>query len=49
MKATQTTSIRSDFSWIAAEITVTCTITEILTPDLPTDEFYLIDSGALLI
>lgn len=43
MRATQTTSLPSTFDWIAAEVTVTCTIREILTPDLPTEEFYLIN------
>jgi len=49
MRVTQTTSIRDDFSWIGAIVTVTCTITEISVPDLPTETTYLINSGDLVI
>lgn len=49
MRVTQTTSIRPDFSWIGAIVTVTCTITEINVPSLPTETTYLINSGDLVI
>ena len=48
MRVTQTTSIRDDFYWTAAIITVSCTITEIYLPDAPTETVYLINSGALV-
>lgn len=49
MLATQNPSIRTEFSWIAAEITVTCTITEITVPDLPTASEYIIGSDTALV
>lgn len=49
MRVTQTTSIRPDFSWIGAVVTVTCTIESFNVPDLPTETTYLIDSGDLVI
>mmetsp|Transcript_28195 Transcript_28195/g.34894 ORF Transcript_28195/g.34894 Transcript_28195/m.34894 type:complete len:109 (-) Transcript_28195:5237-5563(-) len=46
MRVTQTTSILpAPFSWIGAIVTVTCTITEIKVPTLPTETTYLIGSG----
>jgi len=47
MRVTQSTAITSDFSWIGAIVTVTCTITEIRVPSLPTETTYLIGSGPL--
>lgn len=47
MRVTQTTSISSDFSWVGATVTVTCTITRIDVPAVPTETTYLINSGAL--
>lgn len=46
MRVTQTTQILpAPFSWIAATVTVTCTITEIKLPTLPSVSTYLIGSG----
>lgn len=49
MRVTQTTSITSDFSWIGAVVTVTCTITTINVPTVPTETTYLIGSGDLVL
>ena len=49
MRVTQSTTITSDFYWIGAIVEVTCTITSISVPDLPTVTEYLIDSGDTVI
>lgn len=49
MKVTQSTSISDDFSWIGAVVTVTCTITEVTAPAVPSVSTYLIGSGPLVI
>ena len=49
MRVTQSTSILPDFSWIGGIVTVTCTITQINVPTVPSVTTYLIGSGAQVI